>query len=1299
MAPTKKKNNPKKDPPSGPSVTTRSRDSALAGGDEDGETTPHDDQSSLTHITGDDPIPTTGSTAEQNRATDDDHEVHGSDDETERLRTTGQPGETSDRNPVGEELAGIWADADALLNSFENNIGAVERVANQAVAYSHRSTREAHTALQRSQQLRTEVGLSVTHLRDRILRYRKMHGINTPLPEPSDHGQGISVPSEGYRGEPSPFRDEDYVDPPPRGSPVDPRDGGQGSLSPHNGPQSQARRGDDSASGRRADPQRRARSDEPSQLWEDPPVDRETPPHMLQSRHGPQGRGAAPPAEPPDGDDSDEDSGHRRDSRHGRDGIGLPNHYRSGGPGDRDRGNRHRGPPDPGDSSSDDDVGEPRGGRRGHRPHDEDRRRTRSPSYLPNASGRNPYYPATPSWSDNMGDNFKREALRNIRRLIKSRLNARLAENPILKNLKNIPPPDKYSGEDDYEIFESWLKTLLRWMRLYRLGGDNLDEERLQILGQFLKGKAATWYNDTIDNSIAWNWTFVDGVCALFERFLHHATARSAADKFHDVKFDRDDGVSGLWDTLVRYAGRMPQYPDDYTFARKFTETLPSEIAVPLFRSKDVTIEGTPLRALRGAALQQEHNNKVVNTYHARHPARPTATHVNVASSRPGPSRAPYQSRPAGPPAVRFTTPPVSRPLVQGPPQRNPQLPHQTNSSGPRTGDRPTQNHTDVQCYRCGEFGHISRNCPNPAQPGLHAARVIEGGGDTEDNSPEAEGCPLDVPSDPESPVADPATSRPHVEGSPAIDTPSEYVTLEGSQYDVDEEVVPYYAEDYYDAEDAVYYGAMRVVTDVDDITELIAPSTRSSPSIRQPSGGDSPSWTSTRTVLGLEIDAAIASIAAGLPEDDVVGSMDHNPARLLLSGMLAARHRACTAAPRSRTPSMSSDAPPGDDGSLSDPDDLPMLIDVPGLHDDTASQPDSGASLDLWVTGLPHCPPDVVAGVHNLIGRNTVLESRCRLLHAALADARQGINTMHSELRWARRELLQTLVDQRQMYTDHYDVVRRHAHAFNERRDGVCARFENQADIMARLVDPVEWDGIDDPSSLSVSAALQQVLSPPLPQPPPAYASALSDLDTAAPSSVPTAALRAMAVAPVAVSGLGLATRATVRRHAAGRRPDLPRLAQTCLTAYVSVNGLRALVLFDSGSTTDSVSPDFARIAGLSIVELENPALLQLGCVGSRSRINFGATVSMTLGDAAHDVYLDVVNLDRYDVVLGTPFMRRFGAVLNFGAGALHVNGVLVRALDPEEEEHGANRRIRRTPRRVTTTAAGTSGGTTTQT
>ena len=121
---------------------------------------------------------------------------------------------------------------------------------------------------------------------------------------------------------------------------------------------------------------------------------------------------------------------------------------------------------------------------------------------------------------------------------------------------------------------------------------------------------------------------------------------------------------------------------------------------------------------------------------------------------------------------------------------------------------------------------------------------------------------------------------------------------------------------------------------------------------------------------------------------------------------------------------------------------------------------------------------------------------------------------------------------------------------------------------------------------------------------------------------------------------------------------------------ALVDFNGVRAYVLFDSGSTSDSVSPSFTMVANMTVIELQNPAVLQLGCRGSRSMINFGAEGVMTFAGVKDTTYLDVVNLDRYDIVLGTPFLHKYGVSLDFGTRTIRVRGVAVPSFTVGEDE-----------------------------
>src|SRR6202041_3690292 len=105
------------------------------------------------------------------------------------------------------------------------------------------------------------------------------------------------------------------------------------------------------------------------------------------------------------------------------------------------------------------------------------------------------------------------------------------------------------------------------------------------------------------------------------------------------------------------------------------------------------------------------------------------------------------------------------------------------------------------------------------------------------------------------------------------------------------------------------------------------------------------------------------------------------------------------------------------------------------------------------------------------------------------------------------------------------------------------------------------------------------------------------------------------------------------------------------CLAAYVSINRIRAYMLFDSGSTTDAVSPDLAQVAKLPLLTLDKPVTLQLGCSGSRSKVDF-ATTAMINFELVHALtFLDIANLDKYDCILEMPFMTKHKSVLDLGS------------------------------------------------
>jgi hypothetical protein len=142
-------------------------------------------------------------------------------------------------------------------------------------------------------------------------------------------------------------------------------------------------------------------------------------------------------------------------------------------------------------------------------------------------------------------------------------------------------------------------------------------------------------------------------------------------------------------------------------------------------------------------------------------------------------------------------------------------------------------------------------------------------------------------------------------------------------------------------------------------------------------------------------------------------------------------------------------------------------------------------------------------------------------------------------------------------------------------------------------------------------------------------------------------------------------------RNYENGEYPKMFGSDRCCMVALVKVNGLEAYALLDSGSMTISVTHDFACITNLKVMQLDNPILLQLGTVGSRSMINFGTRTCLELGPIQEDdAYLDVVNIDRYDMIISTPFMYRNGLILDFGTDVLMAQGKHIPTLTSGQED-----------------------------
>jgi hypothetical protein len=71
-------------------------------------------------------------------------------------------------------------------------------------------------------------------------------------------------------------------------------------------------------------------------------------------------------------------------------------------------------------------------------------------------------------------------------------------------------------------------------------------------------------------------------------------------------------------------------------------------------------------------------------------------------------------------------------------------------------------------------------------------------------------------------------------------------------------------------------------------------------------------------------------------------------------------------------------------------------------------------------------------------------------------------------------------------------------------------------------------------------------------------------------------------------------------------------------------------------------MSPNFMRAVKLWVIPLEQPINLQLAVVGSCSIVNYGTSGQIKFGVFVLDEYFDITNVNYYDIILGTPFLKK---------------------------------------------------------
>ena len=90
-------------------------------------------------------------------------------------------------------------------------------------------------------------------------------------------------------------------------------------------------------------------------------------------------------------------------------------------------------------------------------------------------------------------------------------------------------------------------------------------------------------------------------------------------------------------------------------------------------------------------------------------------------------------------------------------------------------------------------------------------------------------------------------------------------------------------------------------------------------------------------------------------------------------------------------------------------------------------------------------------------------------------------------------------------------------------------------------------------------------------------------------------------------------------------------------------------------------ISPNFIRAAKIEPFPLDKPIGIQLVVTGSKSVINYGANATIKWKEKESKEYFDIINIDYYDAILGTPFLRKHKVVINFINNCLRLKDKIV--------------------------------------
>ena len=100
-------------------------------------------------------------------------------------------------------------------------------------------------------------------------------------------------------------------------------------------------------------------------------------------------------------------------------------------------------------------------------------------------------------------------------------------------------------------------------------------------------------------------------------------------------------------------------------------------------------------------------------------------------------------------------------------------------------------------------------------------------------------------------------------------------------------------------------------------------------------------------------------------------------------------------------------------------------------------------------------------------------------------------------------------------------------------------------------------------------------------------------------------------------------------------------------ISIFWEIGGTKAHCLIHSGCEGIMISPNFIKAAKIEPFLLDKPIGIQLAVTGSKSVINYSANATIKYEGKESKEYFDIINIDYYDAILGTPFLRKHEVII----------------------------------------------------